>query len=35
MFKSSTLTRLIEGLHERGIKLILDIVCNHSSPDIN
>ena len=24
---------LIEAMHKRGMKLILDIVCNHSSPD--
>ncbi|BAY22536.1 glycoside hydrolase, starch-binding protein [Calothrix sp. NIES-2100] len=35
LFKSSTLDKLISGLHERGMKLILDIVCNHSSPDVN
>ena len=29
------LDRLIAGLHDRGMKLILDIVCNHSSPDVN
>lgn len=27
--------RLIKGMHERGMKVILDIVCNHSSPDVN
>lgn len=26
---------LIQELHDRGMKLILDIVCNHSSPDVN
>ena len=25
----------IKVMHDRGIKLILDIVCNHSSPEIN
>jgi cyclomaltodextrin glucanotransferase len=25
----------VEALHEAGIKLVLDVVCNHSSPDIN
>lgn len=32
---SRTLRKLVEVFHARGIKLILDIVCNHSSPDIN
>ncbi|MBD2549841.1 hypothetical protein H6G65_09635 [Microcystis elabens FACHB-917] len=27
--------RLIEALYEGGIKIILDIVCNHSSPELN
>ncbi|NJK59579.1 MAG: cyclomaltodextrin glucanotransferase, partial [Oscillatoriales cyanobacterium SM2_1_8] len=31
----SALTRLIEEMHRRGMKLILDIVCNHSSPNVN
>jgi cyclomaltodextrin glucanotransferase len=35
LFKYTTFDRLISGLHERGMKLILDIVCNHSSPDVN
>ena len=33
--RCETLKRLIESLHEWGMKLILDIVCNHSSPDVN
>lgn len=32
---SQTLRKLVEIFHGRGIKLILDIVCNHSSPEIN
>jgi cyclomaltodextrin glucanotransferase len=31
---SETLHRLVAALHAADIKLILDIVCNHSSPDI-
>lgn len=27
--------RLIEALHERGIRIVLDILCNHSSPELN
>ncbi|MDX2272335.1 MAG: alpha-amylase family glycosyl hydrolase [Cyanobacteriota bacterium] len=26
---------LVQSMHDRGLKLILDIVCNHSSPDVN
>ncbi|MEB3352473.1 MAG: alpha-amylase family glycosyl hydrolase [Cyanobacteriota bacterium] len=32
---SRTLQHLVETFHGRGIRLILDIVCNHSSPEIN
>lgn len=32
---SETLKDLVDALHAAGIKLILDVVCNHSSPDIN
>ncbi|MEM8723310.1 MAG: alpha-amylase family glycosyl hydrolase [Cyanobacteria bacterium P01_G01_bin.39] len=35
LFKCTAFDRLISGLHQRGMKLILDIVCNHSSPDVN
>ncbi|HEY9802790.1 MAG TPA: alpha-amylase family glycosyl hydrolase [Leptolyngbyaceae cyanobacterium] len=31
--RNTTFDRLIEELHKRKMKLILDIVCNHSSPD--
>lgn len=30
-----TLRRMIDTLHERGLKIVLDIVCNHSSPELN
>lgn len=33
--QSTTLRDLVQALHDAGIKLILDVVCNHSSPDIN
>jgi cyclomaltodextrin glucanotransferase len=33
--KNTVFDRLIEELHKRKMKLILDIVCNHSNPDIN
>ena len=32
---SVTLKELVGALHSAGIKLVLDVVCNHSSPDIN
>jgi cyclomaltodextrin glucanotransferase len=32
---SRTLKHLVEALHAADIKLVLDVVCNHSSPDIN
>ncbi|NJK38846.1 MAG: cyclomaltodextrin glucanotransferase [Oscillatoriales cyanobacterium SM2_3_0] len=32
--RNTTFDRLIEALHQRNMKLILDIVCNHSSPDV-
>lgn len=35
LHSSSTLRKLVDALHEAGIKFVLDIVCNHSSPDIN
>jgi len=34
LHSSSSFDRLIEEMHSRGMKLILDIVCNHSSPDV-
>lgn len=33
--KNTVFDRLIAGLHERKMKLVLDIVCNHSNPDIS
>ena len=33
--ESTTLRQLIDCCHQAGIKVVLDIVCNHSSPDIN
>ena len=35
LLQLTTFDRLIEQMHSRGMKLILDIVCNHSSPDVN
>ncbi len=32
--KESTFDRLIAEMHRRGMKLVLDIVCNHSSPEV-
>lgn len=33
--RNTTFDRLIDELHKRNMKLVLDIVCNHSNPDIN
>jgi cyclomaltodextrin glucanotransferase len=33
--RNTTFDRLIAELHHRKMKLVLDIVCNHSSPDTN
>ncbi len=33
--RNTTFDRLIDALHQRGMKLVLDIVCNHSSPDVS
>lgn len=33
--KNTTFDRLIEELHKRDMKFILDIVCNHSNPDFS
>ena len=33
--ESVTLKQLVDTLHAKGLKVILDIVCNHSSPDIS
>ena len=33
--RNTTFDRLIEELHQRNMKLVLDIVCNHSSPDVS
>lgn len=35
LFTCSVFDRLIKEMHNRGMKMILDIVCNHSSPDVN
>lgn len=35
LYQSTTLRQLVDALHAADIKLILDVVCNHSSPDIN
>ena len=32
--KNTTFDRLIDELHQRNMKMILDIVCNHSYPDV-
>ena len=33
--RNTTFDRLIAALHERKMKLVLDIVCNHSNPDFS
>ncbi|KAB8320119.1 cyclomaltodextrin glucanotransferase [Tolypothrix campylonemoides VB511288] len=33
--RDTTFDRLIAELHDRKMKLVLDIVCNHSSPDVS
>ncbi len=33
--ESDTLRKLVDTCHNAGIKVVLDIVCNHSSPEIN
>jgi len=33
--RNTTFDRLIEKMHQRNMKLILDIVCNHSNPDFS
>lgn len=33
--RNTTFDRLIEELHKRKMKLVLDIVCNHSNPDFS
>ncbi len=35
LFKCNTFSHFVQEVHARGIKLILDIVCNHSSPDVD
>lgn len=33
--RNTTFDKLIDELHQRRMKLVLDIVCNHSNPDIS
>jgi cyclomaltodextrin glucanotransferase len=35
LFGCTVFDCLIKEMHDRGMKVILDIVCNHSSPDVN
>lgn len=34
LYTCAVFDQLIKEMHDRGMKLILDIVCNHSSPDV-
>ncbi|MBD1871657.1 cyclomaltodextrin glucanotransferase [Leptolyngbya sp. FACHB-671] len=33
--RNTTFDKLVDEMHQRDMKLVLDIVCNHSSPDIS